>query len=483
MQQPRTADGRYTFKPGSGDVPEAKLGECDVEAKLDLVRDVLRTSNILNGNDGLKTTEEYHQTRLAYDRACAALGVEDAHQVEVVKACGEVVLQAAEDEAGFDADQLADGHAKLVEQRNQLSDQLREACWSLNDAQEKFLIRRVLDNSDVELPDHSDWSDEFTQAHELACQVRDLSEIINDRTPYLELAEHYKAVLARIRPMGGQHEYHPKASKTAMAAFDEALSCYPSAWIANSNADPNKLLPKIGKSRAHYTHRTTEETKKRVRQLAVTTAEGLKKIGEDPRYELATEEDLAGYFSEDDKDSVREQLMTDTKLAMFDIKLFDPENPAPPRGKGWEIWDHPYRDVSYWRRPQTRMRTTKLEAVSEITTSKAGAGEYATCVHELAHRMEYTARAGIVGLEEGYLDSRTTGEGNIVLHGGRLRRGKLEVARKTDFVDAYMGRIYSEGGAFEIMSCGMEGLFGGSYKGLGGDRDMREFILGVLATR
>ncbi len=175
--------------------------------------------------------------------------------------------------------------------------------------------------------------------------------------------------------------------------------------------------------------------------------------------------------------------MTDTKLAMFDIKLFDPENPAPPRGKGWEIWDHPYWDVSYWRRPQTRMRTTKLEAVSEITTSKAGAGEYATCVHELAHRMEYTARAGIVGLEEGYLDSRPTGEGNIVLHGGRLRRGKLEVARKTDFVDAYMGRIYSEGGAFEVMSCGMEGLFGGSYKGLGGDRDMREFILGVLATR
>ncbi|WP_040693834.1 hypothetical protein [Propionimicrobium lymphophilum] len=481
MQQPRTRDGKYTFKPGTGDAPEASLGAPDdAQARLDAVCRLKAASDILNSRYGLETPDVYYQAQQEYNQACAALGVENASKVEITKAAGRVVLEVAETEAGIDADMFAEGQQQLIDQRGELDKKIHDITGRLG-VQESLLAYRMLSDPDFELPEDSGRSDDFKDFHECYMARQQLNEIINDRTPYLELAEHYKATLAKIRPMGGEHEYHPKATKAAKAAFDEALSCYPSEWIDNSSADPNKLLPKIGKSRAHYAHRRVEETKKRVRQLAVTTTEGLEKVGEDPRYEIATEEDLAGYFPEGDKASAREQLMAGPKLAMFDTKLFDPERPAPPRGRGWELWDHPYRDVSYWRRPQTRMRTEKLETVSEITTSKAGSGIYATCIHELAHRMEYTARAGIVGLEENYLDSRTTGEGNIVLYGGRLRRGKPEVARKTDFVDAYMGKVY-DGTSFEVMSCGMEGLFGGSYKGLGGDRDMREFILGVLAT-
>lgn len=486
MQQPRTRDGRYTFKPGAGDAPEASLGAPDdMQARLDAVCRLKAAGDALNSRDVRKDIDAYYQAQQEYNQACAALGVENAPRIEIAKAAGRVVLEAAEQQAGIDADMLAEGQQKLMEQLGALDKQI----FNYGDYGDKFnfeekvLAYQMITNPDFELPDSGDFSAEFEQFATLLDQRNQLAAIIKDRTPYLELAEHYKATLAKIRPMGGEHEYHPKATKAAKAAFDEALSCYPSDWVANSSADPNKLLPKMGKSRAHYAHRTTEQTKKKVRMLATTTLEGLARIEEDPRYERATLEDFAGHFDEGEEDIARANFNAGQHLAMFDIKTFDPERPAPPRGKGWELWDHPYKDVSYWRRPQTRMKTTKLEAVSEITTSKAGNGVYATCVHELAHRMEYTAKAGITDLEGSYLDSRTTGEGNIVLHGGKLNRGRVEVARKTDFVDAYMGRVYSEDDAFEVMSCGMEGLFGGSYKGLGGDRDMREFVLGVLATR
>ncbi|MDK7733400.1 hypothetical protein QP568_03695 [Propionimicrobium lymphophilum] len=482
MQQPRTRDGRYTFKPGAGDAPEAMLGAPgDMQARLDAVCRLKAASDTLNSRYGLETPDVYYQAQQEYNQACAALGVENASKVEITKAAGRVVLEAAEQQAGVDADMLADGQKQLIAQRGDLDKKIHDITGRLG-VQEGALAYRMLSDSDFELPEDSGRSDDFKDFHECYMARQQLNEIINDRTPYLELAEHYKDTLAKIRPMGGEHEYHPKATKAAKAAFDEALSCYPSDWVANSSADPNKLLPKMGKSRAHYVHRKIEQSKKKVRMLATTTLEGLARIEEDPRYELATLEDFVGHFDEGEEDIARANFNAGQHLAMFDIKTFDPERPAPPRGKGWKLWDHPYKDVSYWRRPQTRMKTTKLEAVSEITTSKAGNGVYATCVHELAHRMEYTARAGIAVLEEGYLDSRTTGEGDIVLYGGRLNRGKPEVARKTDFVDAYMGRVYPEGDSFEVMSCGMEGLFGGSYKGLGGDRDMREFILGVLAT-
>ena len=487
MQQPRTRDGKYTFKPGTGDAPEASLGAPDdMQARLDAVCRLKAAGDALNSRDVRKDIDAYYQAQQEYNQACAALGVENAPRIEIAKAAGRVVLEAAEQQAGVDADMLADGQKQLIAQRGDLDKKIHDITGRLG-VQEGALAYRMLSDPDFELPEDSGRSDDFKDFHECYMARQQLNEIINDRTPYLELAEHYKATLAKIRPMGGEHEYHPKATKAAKAAFDEALSCYPSEWIANSDADPSKLFPKIGKSRAHYCHRKYQAAKKRVRLLGIASPSDIANAGQDPHFELASEqeklEQLGSAGQDPEKNPYYAEYMSTPKLAMFDTKMFDPENPAPPKGRGWKLWDHPSQDRSYWRRPATRMKTVEIDTVSEITTSKAGNGVYATCVHELAHRMESTAKAGIVGLEEGYLDSRTIEEGNIVLYGGALRRGKPEVARKTDFVDAYMGKTYSGGESFEVMSCGMEAMFGGSYKGLGGDRDMREFILGVLATR
>lgn len=69
----------------------------------------------------------------------------------------------------------------------------------------------------------------------------------------------------------------------------------------------------------------------------------------------------------------------------------------------------------------------------------------------------------------------------------RIYAGTSEMARPDHFAAVYMGKHYDHGHT-EILSMGMESFFAGTNGGLIGvnaheaDPEMRDFILGVLAT-
>lgn len=110
-------------------------------------------------------------------------------------------------------------------------------------------------------------------------------------------------------------------------------------------------------------------------------------------------------------------------------------------------------------------------------------------LHEFTHRMCDTIPE-LSDMEEDYHRERTTNP-----DGTRTERVTLahlgmpdEVVYAGGFIHAYMGKVYERRRLYEIMACGVEALFGGGYGGLIGvgtyraDEDMRDFVLGVLAT-
>ncbi|MGP9651764.1 hypothetical protein ACT3UA_11435 [Glutamicibacter sp. 363] len=131
--------------------------------------------------------------------------------------------------------------------------------------------------------------------------------------------------------------------------------------------------------------------------------------------------------------------------------------------------------------------TAPLTMNEESSYVDGQAGAVAVATHEFTHRMEDVV-PGIYHLENQFRTRRTT------LPNGRLeplvpiyRHTPREKARVDHFASRYMGKVYGFGGYTEIMSTGTEALFGGEYGGLTGmsrgtsaDKDMRNFILGVL---
>lgn len=111
-------------------------------------------------------------------------------------------------------------------------------------------------------------------------------------------------------------------------------------------------------------------------------------------------------------------------------------------------------------------------------------------LHELGHRMQH-ANPAISALEHEHIRRRTTaptGEREPLTP----LPGKGESGWASNFADPYQGRDYSgtypDDTPTEILSVGMEALFGGAYGGFIGagryasDDDSRFFILGLLAT-
>jgi len=116
-------------------------------------------------------------------------------------------------------------------------------------------------------------------------------------------------------------------------------------------------------------------------------------------------------------------------------------------------------------------------------------------IHEFTHRMEYVhvpEGARLAELEDMFLRRRT----NAGPHAKGPRQGKRryklgrkdEMTRPDDFADPYFGKEYEGLRAREILSTGIEAVFGNKFGNLMGmdgykaDPDHRAFVLGVLAT-
>jgi hypothetical protein len=130
-----------------------------------------------------------------------------------------------------------------------------------------------------------------------------------------------------------------------------------------------------------------------------------------------------------------------------------------------------------------RVTATAFSEASELTTDKSDQ----VTLHELGHRMEHT-NPRVLWMQEVFYRRRTTDHE----HGGLTEtvsyRGSAEEwVRPDGFVDDYIGKDY-QGRAYEVLSVGMESIFGGSRGALVGadhervDHDHRAFVLGLLAT-
>ncbi|MCZ4589663.1 hypothetical protein O4328_39525 [Rhodococcus opacus] len=266
-------------------------------------------------------------------------------------------------------------------------------------------------------------------------------------------------VLGRYRDYGTVvPEVHPMSTSRAQALTAEAANAFPSAWMRDSSAS-TRLLVKESKARAYYQHKS------------------MVRISDNTDYDYS-----------DDPDS--EQTWT-TRKAM---------PPAPEKApvERMRELDWPDGTNPKWvavRDPETRrwawklrMTNNGLAVMSELRVPTAAAGPDESrriAIHEMSHRMEaINPRIGPACIS--FRDRRTSNPDGT-LH-PKQRYAKTEVVRPDEFVDVYVGKDYKSTVHSEVMSMGMESVFGGSHGGLQGhhgyraDPEHRNLILGLCAT-
>lgn len=361
-------------------------------------------------------------------------------------------------------------------------------------------------------PEHKDLLDASQKYLDM---VNNLAPVVTGQTypertkkRLAELADSYRDVLSEVRTMDGSHVWDKESDKDAVKTFNNALKDFPTDWIDSSTySNTPPPLVRSSKERAHYSHEKILQKKEMVPQ--VTFVSSLKEIETRPGLIMNRDENgdpVTVEVFDENADTSSGDMSTWTKTS-YSATVCATSTPMPgsftdedmnsskPKGKGWEL--HRYTDYNgaekvCWRRPKkTSQVVDEIALAPEILTSvdhteiidgKTDADS--TARHEFAHRAEYMVD-GIVEAEKDFLESRAAGEKLT-----RIYKGKEEKGYKDHFVNHYMGKVYSDGKNYEIMSTGVEGLFCGRFGGFMGlsndgiqDEDMRNFVLGVLASK
>ena len=361
-------------------------------------------------------------------------------QLQAVQAIGEELAKEADRRAGIDTESLSDLYDDKIRQADHDVDEAKrqaEGSWDSGVAAAKAHLYQLKNGYD----------DESMQT----CR---------------KLADAYHDTLKEVRDMGGIFNTDKATKKDARDAFSEAAELYPSDWLVASNKQAMPIA-KTSRRRAHYSGARWYKTKKRAPRIAL----------------ISPHSNFDWNSPEYQRIGVDEDGLIQAQLCETFTNWYSPEE--RPKGRGWQRWQgSDGRGV--WRRPMYEMKTVSSGIRPEITTNATvpkvdgASSTLATSVHELAHRFEHTVD-GMRHLEQDYHARRTAGQ-----ELQPLATGRGEVGRPGDYVHAYMGREYP-GGYREIMSCGTEALFGGSYGALVGigddkaDPDMRCFVLGMLA--
>ena len=299
-----------------------------------------------------------------------------------------------------------------------------------------------------------------------------------------KLRDGYHKAISELRPTGGTLQLTPATKKAAAAALQDGAQFFPSDWITASN-EHGPLRAETSTARAHYVDGGLHMTRKQVlRQFKTLKADDFDPIAEtNLRY---------GYEADPDQSSVAPG-RTRYIETIYDSKPYIEGQPKP-RGRGWEVFTLATTGDQYWRKPSTRMRSMPEHGDAYVRTNKdvrglADADPYrAITVHELSHRMEASIPE-IGRLERDFIVRRTTladgtRERMVAVNGGKSR----EAGYADSFPEAYMGRKYDGETSHELLSVGMESLFGGHTGGFVGggryerDDECRSFVLGLLAS-
>lgn len=292
-----------------------------------------------------------------------------------------------------------------------------------------------------------------------------------------KLADSYREVLSTVRPLGGKLKIDDISDVRASEVALQAAQVFPSDWLKASDASGSLVVVDV-ETRAHYSHDNFVIGSRSLPPKIVKskTDPSIIKSAYEEYKPVESKTNLLGY----------------RKYEKQEFDYIDGSITSRPDGPDWEYYSDGHL-FNGWRRPKRVKVESSGLSVNKDAANVLNAPEgYAVAVHELSHRMERIA-PGLSRMENHWLLERTTSkkgerEPLISLDNGR----DDEFVRQDSFVVSYIGKEYEANGwHHEVMSVGMQALFGGDYGGLIGvdskrsyqaDLDMRSFILGALAS-
>lgn len=340
-----------------------------------------------------------------------------------------------------------------------------------------------------------------------------------------------RAVLAELRPLGGDIAVLDTSSARAGMVLNEAAGYFPSDWVEASNV-VGSLRAKDTKARAHYASGAAQKFRantwitaaKRATTDAAVRPDEVRGV-----FVTAASNGLrAGWFPPDDPrltgvtTSASDPSEPDTVMwfrPAYQTKTIYASDLAKYTKQGWTAESAEATDSVRMRvkRQATRMVTgaTVAEILidADTTFQHQSTPGLSTALHEFSHRAEHVNP--VIGELTAVFHVRRTTNTNgdrdpLVKVSDLVTRAvrKQEMGRVDSYAERYMGREYDvavkvayplnvsadtpgrmvQARHAEVLSCGMEAVFGARYGALSGaggrlpDADMRGFVLGLLAV-
>jgi len=265
-------------------------------------------------------------------------------------------------------------------------------------------------------------------------------------------------VLGRYREYGTVvPDVHQSTTKRAQQVTAAASTVFPADWMTASN-NSRRMIVKESKDRAYYQHQS------RVRVSENTDYD----YSDDPTSEQtwATRKEMPPAPEKSTVDRMRELDWPDGDPKWVAVR--DPET----RRWGWKL-------------RMTYKGTVTMSELRVPSSASSAEDTHRTAIHEMSHRVE-TFNVAATAACLSFRERRTTSVDGIPHTLQQYAKG--EYVRPDDFVDVYVGKQYQSSVHTEVLSMGMESVFGGSHGGLKGrhgyraDPEHRHLILGLCAT-
>lgn len=315
-------------------------------------------------------------------------------------------------------------------------------------------------------------------------------------------AKAYKAIIAEIRPVGGEFSKHSLSSEDGLKTFQETVGKdYPSDWIKASNeSGPMVILTDDG--RPNYNSQKPFEGKDAEGMESEVNHSGL--IGEEgeirEKIRLLSEDGdtlkiNGSPFTLPNNRGKSFLLVRIPSRVPFNPEKDKSDASGKPVGEGWK-YGHVLNEkfevdgTKQWYKSEP---TGKGHAPAMTISASSNPDSKTHAYHEAIHRFEDTLGNGVMTrAETAFINRRASVNGKPKALFGMSPSNDLlgsEVAADGGFITHYTGRVYPDSQMKEVMAVGTEALFSGKHggflnisRGNKTDKDHRGFVLGMFAT-
>lgn len=296
---------------------------------------------------------------------------------------------------------------------------------------------------------------------------------------------------------------HPKSNKDAADVLEQAIKHYPAFFVERTLH--SALLVGEATSRENPHYRSSYEIKEKTTYKTITSIYEVAPTAEAPINYADTPiniRDLGwvelpvelGYVKYEHEGSGHSTIMgiknpdsTSAKTWWAKLPAEHKQQDKKPGGEGWTQATLTTGENVWWRTKtinKSRGGETVGYAPRIALPKHYSSVALPTAIHEFAHRVEDTSYF-VKAAENAFLKVRAKGETQTHIPNSY----RDAVGYRDHFTEHYVGRTYSDGST-EVLSTGMEAIFGGHMGGLMGvdqsnpdaDAHHRNFVLGMLAS-